>query len=49
LKSQYYKIITIIWAKIFRCYNSHEVRMCGGHIYNPYIDATAVLAWYVHE
>jgi hypothetical protein len=26
------------WAKIFRCYNSHEVKRCGGRIYILYIE-----------
>ena len=55
LKSQYYKIIKILklsclqenGLKSFCCYNSHEVILCGGRIYNLYIDATVVLARYV--
>jgi len=28
------------------CYNSYKVRLCGGCIYNLYVDAAAVLARY---
>jgi len=30
--------------KPFCCYNSHEVRLCGGCIYNMYVVAAVVLA-----
>ena len=36
------KILTIIC-----CYN--EVRLCGGCIYNLYVDAVVLLAQYVHD
>ena len=41
-------LFTIKWDKLFCCYNSHEVSLCGGRIYSLYIDATVVPARYVH-
>jgi hypothetical protein len=49
-KSQYYKIFKTLklsylqqnGLKSLCCYNSHEVSLCGGGIYNPYVDATVV-------
>ena len=55
LKFQYYKIFkTLKWSylqlnrpKSFCCYNSHEVSLCGGRVYNLDVDAIVVPARYV--
>jgi hypothetical protein len=41
-------VVTIKWLKSFCCYNSHEV-LYGGCIYNLYVGAVVVLAWYNKE
>ena len=46
MKSLNIKIVlfTIKWAKIFCCYSSHEVRLCGVLIYNLYT-GVSVVCW----
>ena len=50
LKSLNIKIYLFIikWLKLFCCYNSHEVSLCGCRIYSLYIDAVVVLDRCVH-
>ena len=38
-----------IWLKLLCCYNSYEIRLCGGCIYNRYDDAAVVFARYAQS
>jgi len=55
LESQYYKMFKTLnlsylqlkRPKLFCCYNSHEVTLCDGPIYNLHVDAAVELVRYV--